>query len=85
MPSRWVPLAAEVEWYEGHRGRERPAAVRVEAGRLDLTVEASWAVGPDVAGQAQRRIFLARAGDGRRLRIQLNGEGHVAVEAEVPE
>jgi hypothetical protein len=85
MPSRWVPLAAEVEWFEGHRGRERPEALRSGAGRLVLTVEASWAVGPDVAGQAERRVFLVRAADGRRLRIRLNGQGHVAVEAEVPE
>jgi hypothetical protein len=85
MPSRWVPLAAEVEWYEGHRGRERPAAVRVEAGRLELTVEASWTVGPAVAGRPARRTFRARAADGRRLRIRLEEHGHATVEEEIPE
>jgi hypothetical protein len=85
VPSLWVPLDADVEWYEGHRGRERPQALRSGAVRVELTVEASWAVGPDVAGRAERRVFLARAADGRRLRILLDGQGHVAIEAEVPE
>jgi hypothetical protein len=84
MPSLWVPVDAEVEWYEGHRGRERPAALRSRTGTVELTLEASWAVGAVAVGRAERRVFLVRAADGRRLRILLDGQGHVAVEAEVP-
>ena len=80
--TRWIPLVAEVEWHAGHRGFERPVAVRVGAVRLELTVESSSSVCRTVAGLPARRVFIAKDGSGRRLRIGVDGEGLTSVEAE---
>jgi hypothetical protein len=77
----WIPLTARVEWHEGRRGRERPEAVVLGGDRLTVTVEESLLVGPAVAGLPTRRVFVVRAGDGRRLRITALSGGCVVVEA----
>jgi hypothetical protein len=84
MGSRWVALVVEVEWHAGHRGFERPTAVREGQARLELTVESVSSVGPAVAGSRARWVFLARDSGGRRLRIQVDTQGRTKVEVEVP-
>jgi hypothetical protein len=84
MDSRWVALVAEVEWHAGHRGFERPAAVRQGRGKLQVTVEAVSSVGPIVAGSPARRVFIVRDSGGRRLRIQVDTDGRTSVEVELP-
>jgi len=81
MGTRWIPLAAEVEWHAGHRGFERPVAVREGQARLEVTVESVSSVGPAQAGSRAWRVFIARDGSGRRLRIRVDAEGHTLVEA----
>lgn len=78
----WTPIAAGVEWHAGHRGFERPAAVHEGRVRVEVTVEATSSVGPPLAGSPAWRIFIARDGTGRRLRIRVDGEGRTQVEAE---
>lgn len=84
MGSRWVPLVAEVEWHAGHRGFERPVALRVGAAKLELTVESVSSVGPAVAGSPARRVFIVRDSGGRRLRIQVDTDGRTSVEVKFP-
>jgi hypothetical protein len=84
MGSRWVALVAEVEWHAGHRGFERPVALRVGAAKLGLTVESVSSVGPAVAGSPTRRVFVVRDSGGRRLRIQVGTDARTSVEVEVP-
>jgi hypothetical protein len=71
-----------VEWHAGHRGIERPVAVRVGGRRLELTVESSRTVGPSVAGLPVRRVFFARDSWGRRLRIEAEAGGRSRVEVD---
>ena len=78
----WVPIVAEVEWHAGHRGFERPAAVRVGGARLELTVESSSSVG-GAAGLHWRRVFTACDSTGRHLRISVGEEGHTVVEEQL--
>ena len=80
--ARWIPLAAEVEWHAGHRGFERPIALRVGPLTFALTVESVASAGPPVAGSAAVRTFIVRDDRSRRLRIRVDGEGRVRVEAE---
>jgi hypothetical protein len=82
MGSRWVALVAEVEWHAGHRGFERPVAVREGQAKLEVTVESVSSVGPAVAGSPARRVFIARDSGGRRLRIQVDTQGRTSVEVE---
>ncbi len=79
--TRWLPLPAEVEWYAGHRGDERPRAVVVGGERIAVTVESASAVGPRLAGLPGRRVFVVR-GTSRRLRISLTEDGRATVEEE---
>jgi hypothetical protein len=80
--ARWSPLVAEVEWHAGHRGFERPVAVRVGGRRLGVTVESSRTAGPGVAGLPARRVFFVRDRSGRRLRIEADasGDSRVAID-----
>jgi hypothetical protein len=78
----WVSLLATVEWYAGHRGLERPVAVTEGGARLEVTVESVSSVGPAAAGSPAWRVFIAKDGNGRRLRIRVDTEGHTHVEAE---
>ncbi len=80
----WIPLAAEVEWYEGHRSRERPRTLVEGDARLELTVESASTRGPETAGRPVRRVFLARDPTGRRLRIGVEEDGRYTVEEQVP-
>lgn len=84
MDSRWVALIAEVEWHAGHRGFERPAAVREGQRKLEVTVESVSSVGPVVAGSPASRVFIVKDSGGRRLRIQMDTEGRTSVEVELP-
>lgn len=84
MDSRWVALVAAVEWHAGHRGFERPAAVREGQRKLDVTVESVSSVGPVVAGSPSRRVFIATDSGGRRLRIRVDTDGRTSVEVELP-
>jgi hypothetical protein len=84
MGSHWVALVAEVEWHAGHRGFERPAAVREGQGKLEVTVESVSSVGPAVAGSPARRVLIVRDSGGRRLRIQVDTDGRTSVEVEFP-
>lgn len=84
MGSHWLALVAEVEWHAGHRGFERPVAVREGQVRLEVTVESTSSVGPADAGSPARRVFIARDSGGRRLRIQVDTLGRTSVEVEVP-
>jgi len=79
--TRWSSLLAEVEWYSGHRGRERPRAVVVGGERFPVTLESASAVGPTVAGLPARRVFVVRGGS-RLLRICLGEDGRATVEEE---
>jgi hypothetical protein len=79
--TRWIPLAAEVEWHAGHRSFERPTALRVGAVTFALTVESVASAGPPVAGRPALRIFIVTDASGRRLRIRVDAEGHTRVEA----
>jgi hypothetical protein len=84
MDSHWVALVAEVEWHAGHRGFERPTAVREGQGKLEVTVESVSSVGSVVAGSPSRRVFILRDSGGRRLRIQMDTDGRTSVEVELP-
>jgi hypothetical protein len=79
--TRWLSLPAEVEWYSGHRGRERPRAVVAGGERIPVAVESAAAVGPTLAGLPARRVFVVRGGR-RRLRISVTGDGRATVEEE---
>ena len=82
MRSRWAAISADVEWHAGHRGFERPVAMRVSGTRVELTVESSSCVGHPVAGRPAQRVFIVRDSDGRRLRIQVSADGRTKVEVE---
>ncbi len=85
VPVTWIPLAAAVEWYEGHRGRERPTALLAGGARLELSIECGTTQGPEVAGRRLQRVFIARDPRGRRLRITAAEDGRCTVEAELRE
>jgi hypothetical protein len=73
-----------VAWHAGHRSFERPRALRVGEATFALTVKSVASAGPPVAGRPEVRIFIATDESGRRLRIRVDGEGQVKVEAEKP-
>ena len=84
MTGRWLPVAAEVEWFAGHRGLERPKAVVLGDERLEVVVESASVVGPAVAGSPNSRVFVVRGAHGRRLRITVVAGRRAAVETESP-
>ncbi len=85
VPVTWIPLTAAVEWYGGHRGRERPTALLAGGARLELSIESATTRGPEVAGRPVQRVFIAKDPSGRRLRITAAEDGRCTVETELRE
>lgn len=84
MRTVWLPFIAEVEWSSGGRGQERPLVLRCGGERVELQIEDGWTDGPAEAGAPVWRVFLARDGQGRHLRIRAGADGRTRVEIAGP-